>query len=86
MPHLSLIRRTISASIRRKRRNERWFIANTQSGVIFYLADFDEDNNIAKWSRHKCDGMSFRTENGVLQYLSTYLNSRSDVHLVHSSI
>ncbi len=85
MPHAKLVNRKITA-MRRKRRNERWYIANAQSGIIFYLSDFDDDHNTALWSRNKGDAMPFRTENGVLQYLSTYLNSRSDVHLVHSEL
>ena len=85
MPHIPLLSRKL-ASMRRKKRNERWFIAKTQSNVIFYLSDFDDDNNTALWSRNMSDGMSFRTESGVLQYLSTYLNSRSDVHLILAAI
>lgn len=84
MPRALLIKRKIIA-MRRKKRTDRWYIANTQSGTMFYLSDFDDDNNTALWSRNQCDGMTFRTENGVLQYLSTYLNSRADVHIVLST-
>ena len=85
MPHTHLVRRKLTA-MKRKKRNERWLMAKTQGKTIFYLADFDDENNTAMWCRDITDGMSFRTEHGVLQYLSTYLNSRSDVRLVCTAV
>ena len=61
-----------------------WFIAKKQSGVSFYLADFDEANNAALWCRDRTQALYFQTEQGVYQYIASYLNNRNDIYLIHA--
>ena len=61
-----------------------WYICKQQSGIMYYLADFDDDNNTAMWCRRKDNAQTFKTEIGVYQYVSTYLGSRTDITLLES--
>jgi len=62
-----------------------WFIGKWKNGKTFYIADYDDDNNVVMWSRNKKDGLSFKTEAGIQKFISKHLHDRKDIMLIHSS-
>lgn len=62
-----------------------WLISKRNNGKIYFLVDYDRDNKTALWSQHRRDALEFKTEAGVTQYISTYLNNRKDIILVHTA-
>lgn len=59
-----------------------WFIGKRQSGFLYYLAEFDDNTSTAMWSKHQLDAIPFKTEVGIHQFISSYLNNRTDLVLV----
>lgn len=63
-----------------------WYIGKQQPDAVYYLAEFDDDASTAMWCKQRSDAMPFKTEAGVHQFISTYLNNRSDITLVQVSM
>lgn len=61
-----------------------WFIGKQQCGKIFYVADYDDDNNAVMWSRNKKDSISFKTERAVQRFIRKHLHARTDIILVQA--
>jgi len=61
-----------------------WFVGKSQSGKIFYVADYDNANNTVMWTVNKKDGLSFKTELTVWHFIYKHLHSRTDIILVHA--
>jgi len=59
-----------------------WFIGKWQNGKTFYIADYDDDNNVVMWSGKKSDGLSFKTEKAVQRFIHKHLHDRTDIVLV----
>ena len=75
----------IRKKMRDKQMNEMvWFIGIKQNGKTFYISDFDDDNHAVLWSLKKEDGISFKTDRGVQQFVQKHLNGRTDIFLVHT--
>lgn len=85
--HVNLIKRKLVPSRRnvvKEKSKKVWYIAKCQSGRTYYLSDFDKNQRAALWSVFVKNGLVFRTNQGVNQYIAAYLNNRTDIHLVHT--
>ncbi len=61
-----------------------WLVGKQQNSKMFYVADYDDDNNTIMWSAIKEDCIYFKTELAVHDFVHKHLNSRTDIILVQS--
>jgi len=62
-----------------------WFIGKWQNGKTFFIADYDDDNNVIMWSSKKGDGISFKTEKSVQRFVEKHLGNRKDILLIRDA-
>ncbi len=61
-----------------------WFIGKQQNGNTFYIADYNDDNNTAMWTKKKKNSMSFKTERGVRRFIHKHLRDRNNIVLIQA--
>jgi hypothetical protein len=63
--------------------NLRWYVALPTNDKIYYVADVDTTKNHVIWTPGRLNALSFSTDQAASEFISTYLHSRVDIHLVH---
>lgn len=78
--HINLVRRKIG---KKNMNGLVWFIGLHKNGKIFYVTDYDDDNNTIMWASKK-DGITFTTEKSVQKFIHKHLHDRNDIFLIQA--
>ncbi len=63
-----------------------WFIGLLKNDNLYYVADTNIDEGTVLWCDVRSSALKFRTEAAISNYVKQAMNSRTDVHLIHSEL